>query len=163
MGSAWGVGEHLAALAAPAYVNSLVGLAPVIVFSAAIPGQPGTHYVNCQWPGYWVALFAAYSFRAIDCLRIRFWDHPDVAPFYKQNMLLFVAASAVANHPRLPSITLDAQQHFPALVHPAYYNKYPDFYMRSTVRWHLRSLLPALERSVHWRASQRFVSRRGIR
>ena len=148
------VGEHLAARVAPTYVDTLVGLAPVIAFSAAIPGQPGTHHVNCQWPDYWVALFAQRGYQAIDCLRMQFWDHPDVAAYYQQNMLLFVKDSAVADYPNLAALTQDEHQRVPALVHPAFYAMYLESCTRGSLRWHLASLLPALDRAVRRRANR---------
>src|ERR1700730_5552918 len=46
------VAEHLAPESAPALIDYLVTQAPVVLFSAAIPGQPGTNHVNCQWQSY---------------------------------------------------------------------------------------------------------------
>ena len=42
------VAEHLPAACAETFVSSLVGLGPVILFSAAIPAQGGEHHVNEQ-------------------------------------------------------------------------------------------------------------------
>src|SRR5262249_11402135 len=47
--------EHLRAEAAPTLIESLTTFAPVVLFSAAIPGQGGTGHVNEQWPDYWVS------------------------------------------------------------------------------------------------------------
>ncbi len=44
------VAEHLEAGSAATLIDSLVSHADVIYFSAACPGQPGQHHVNCQWP-----------------------------------------------------------------------------------------------------------------
>src|SRR5688572_28225284 len=46
------VGEHLRPESAPGLVGFLTGLAPVVLFSAAIPGQGGVDHVNEQWPHY---------------------------------------------------------------------------------------------------------------
>ena len=43
------VGEHLPQECAETFVESLTQLAPVILFSAAIPFQGGTDHVNEQW------------------------------------------------------------------------------------------------------------------
>src|SRR5688572_7786920 len=61
------VGEHLRPESAPGLVHLLTGLAPVVLFSAAIPGQGGVDHVNEQWPHYWAALFADEHYAAIDC------------------------------------------------------------------------------------------------
>src|SRR5271156_330239 len=47
------VAEHLDKSHANALIDSLVGHSDWVFFSAACPGQPGQHHVNCQWPGYW--------------------------------------------------------------------------------------------------------------
>ena len=47
------------------YINSLTRLAPVILFSAAIPFQGGSGHVNEQWPEYWVAKKYNYFARFI--------------------------------------------------------------------------------------------------
>lgn len=51
------VAEHLEPAAAADFIESLTRLAPVILFSAAIPLQNGYHHVNEQWPDYWAQLF----------------------------------------------------------------------------------------------------------
>ena len=48
------VAEHLAPETARPLVDSLVNLAPAVLFSAAVPFQGGTGHVNEQWPDYWV-------------------------------------------------------------------------------------------------------------
>ena len=45
---------------------SLVGLAPAVLFSAAIPGQTGLRHVNTEVAGLLEALFAQHGYRAID-------------------------------------------------------------------------------------------------
>jgi SAM-dependent methyltransferase len=46
------VAEHLPPQSAEDFVDSLTRLAPVVLFSAAIPLQGGTHHLNEQWPDY---------------------------------------------------------------------------------------------------------------
>jgi SAM-dependent methyltransferase len=83
------VGEHLPPESAEIFVESLTTLGPVIVFSAALPGQGGTGHLNEQWPEYWVQLFAARGYTAIDCIRDRIWNDERVDFCYAQNTLLF--------------------------------------------------------------------------
>src|SRR5881296_3388824 len=61
------VAEHLPPECAEAFVASLTGLGPVVLFSAAIPFQRGTHHVNEQWPEYWAARFEKHGYVGIDC------------------------------------------------------------------------------------------------
>lgn len=83
------VAEHLSEEAADSYVETLVSLGPVVLFSAAVPNQGGVNHVNEQWPHYWSEKFQRYGYSAIDCLRYRFWDDSDVNWWYAQNILLF--------------------------------------------------------------------------
>jgi hypothetical protein len=84
------VAEHLPAASAGGFVRSLCQLAPIILFSAAVPGQTGVHHVNEQWPEYWRGLFASQSFRMFDPFRPVLWHDERVAAWYRQNMFLFV-------------------------------------------------------------------------
>lgn len=83
------VAEHLPALHAARFVATLVSLAPVVAFSAAIPGQGGTGHVNEQWQSYWVRHFATHSYRPHSLVRTGVWDDPDVAAYYAQNTIVF--------------------------------------------------------------------------
>jgi SAM-dependent methyltransferase len=103
--------HYLSEDAAPRLVGFLAGLAPAVVFSAAIPGQPGGPGRNAQWPGWWADLFAADGFECHDVLRPRLWKRDGVDWWYAQNALLFV-------HPaRGPSIGGSTGRPLP-LVHP---------------------------------------------
>jgi len=97
------VAEHLPESAAANFVKTLVQLAPVVLFSAAIPFQSGTGHINEQWPEYWAELFANHGYSAYDCIRGRFWNHPEVSAWYAQNTLLYVREGAAHNYPSLPA------------------------------------------------------------
>jgi SAM-dependent methyltransferase len=113
--------EHLPARAADDLVSSLVELAPVIVFSAAIPGQGGTGHVNEQWPDYWRDMFAAKGFALLDCLRERVWNDSAVQPFLAQNMLLYVAQGHPVGNGAARKPLSEAGQLPLRLVHPRVY------------------------------------------
>jgi len=57
------VAEHLPARSAGGLVEGLTRLSPRVVFTAAAPGQGGTHHVNEQPRSFWDALFAEHGFR----------------------------------------------------------------------------------------------------
>jgi SAM-dependent methyltransferase len=131
------VGEHLPAEAAETFVDSLTRLGPVILFSAAIPFQGGTGHVNEQWPEYWLRLFAARGFTAIDCLRERIWDHAEIEWWYAQNAVLYVEAGALERYPELSSI--QQRRGTPSSlsrVHPRHYLKTHDELARESAGWH---------------------------
>jgi SAM-dependent methyltransferase len=81
--------EHVPEDTADYLVEFLVAAAPVVLFSAAIPGQPGHGHVNCQWPEYWAHKFRAHGLACTDYPRWRFWHDARVEPWYRQNLLLF--------------------------------------------------------------------------
>lgn len=85
------VAEHLPAARAASFVAELCALAPVILFSAAIPGQGGTGHINEQWPDYWVELFNQNQFEVSGALRWEIWDDPRVENWYRQNLLVATA------------------------------------------------------------------------
>jgi len=115
------VAEHLPPASAPVLVDSLVSHAPVVMFSAAIPFQGGEHHVNEQWPEYWASLFHERGFWVVDCLRREIWSHPAVNWWYAQNLLLFVEAEYLRNHPRLLREHALTGRRQLSLVHPRKY------------------------------------------
>ena len=82
------VAEHLEENHASDFVKNLVDLSDTIVFSAAIPGQPGQHHVNCQWPDYWQNKFNRYGFYCDDSIRWKLWDDSEIEPWYRENILI---------------------------------------------------------------------------
>jgi hypothetical protein len=112
------VAEHLPARRAAGFVADLVALGPVILFSAAIPGQGGHHHVNEQWPDYWRDLFAKHDYVAIDCLRARLWNHRDVQVCYRQNILIYAARAHLASVPQLAREHERTADNPLSIVHP---------------------------------------------
>jgi SAM-dependent methyltransferase len=82
--------EHLSPAAAPALISSLCRLSDVIVFSAALPGQGGTHNLNERWPSYWASLFATHGYHPLDRVRANIWHDARIEWWYRQNIILFV-------------------------------------------------------------------------
>lgn len=95
------VGEHLPAKASAGLVKMLTAAAPVVLFSAAVPNQKGTHHVNERWPHYWRQLFAAEGYVRLDPVRPRVWRNPDVVWWYKQNIYVYARESVLAERPEL--------------------------------------------------------------
>ncbi|MBV8129442.1 MAG: hypothetical protein JO114_17490 [Planctomycetaceae bacterium] len=84
------VAEHLPTRSSRDFVQSLVRAAPIVLFSAAIPGQGGTRHINEQWPEFWHKLFDASGYKCLDCLRGTIITDPNVEWWYKQNIYLYV-------------------------------------------------------------------------
>lgn len=83
------VAEHLPAARAGQLVEWLCTLAPIVVFSAAAPGQGGEGHVNEQWPDYWAELFAGAGFRCFDSMRWEIWNDDRIEWWYRQNIMIF--------------------------------------------------------------------------
>jgi cyclopropane fatty-acyl-phospholipid synthase-like methyltransferase len=85
------VGEHLSAAAADTFVTSLVRHGRFILFSAAIPFQPGTGHINCQFPDYWAGLFAKHGYQPLDFIRRAIWSDRGIHVWIRQNVFAFVS------------------------------------------------------------------------
>jgi SAM-dependent methyltransferase len=112
------VAEHLPPESAEAFVRSLAGLGPVVLFSAAAPYQGGTHHVNERWPAYWASRFEAAGLLPVDCLRLRFWVDEDVEWWYAQNLMFYVDRRELERYPRLAEARRAVPPVPPSLVHP---------------------------------------------
>ncbi len=115
------VGEHLEEKSASTFVSSLTSLAPVVLFSAAIPHQGGIHHLNEQWPDYWADRFEANGYVPVDCIRHRVWQNPKVRWWYAQNMLIFVSRDHLGKFPRLKAEAERTKRFQLSIVHPAKY------------------------------------------
>ncbi|MGD9703392.1 MAG: class I SAM-dependent methyltransferase [Acidimicrobiia bacterium] len=87
------VAEHLPPERAEGFVADLTRLAPVVLFSAAYPGQGGTGHINEQWPSYWVERFAAIGYRSLEVCRATHWNDRESPMAIRTNMLLYVDSS----------------------------------------------------------------------
>ena len=116
------VAEHLHEEFAFGFIGELTRLAPVVLFSAANPGQGGINHFNEQPPGYWAELFAKHGFVVIDTIRWQVWNDPLVTWWYKQNIVLYAGKAALEANPKLAdarkAMPPDAPLH---IVHPERY------------------------------------------
>lgn len=115
------VAEHLPADCAPVFVECLTHQAPLVLFSAAIPMQGGTHHINEQWPDQWAALFRQHGYVAVDCIRKRVWQNDLVECWYAQNTLLFVQGNLLESNAALKAEFEQTNMDQLCLVHPRQY------------------------------------------
>lgn len=113
------VAEHLEPESAEHFVDRLVGLSDVVLFSAAIPGQGGTQHINEQWTAYWVKLFQDRDYIGVDKVRPYIWDDQRISVWYRQNTLLFY------NHKTWP--IFDDMKPL-TIVHPELYMRRSGFF-----------------------------------
>jgi SAM-dependent methyltransferase len=83
------VAEHLPSSSSDLLVRFLSELAPVVMFSAAVPFQMGTGHINEQYPSYWADVFARHGLYPLDAIRPVCWSDDEVEFYYRQNVLLF--------------------------------------------------------------------------
>lgn len=145
------VAEHVPAESAEGFVESLVRLAPVVMFSAAVPLQGGRGHVNEQWPTFWAQLFSSRGFVAVDAVRPQIWDDDGVAWWYRQNILIYVRADDLAGYPQLAAWRERTCDRMLSVVHPKLLNK--------RNRKPLRPVPPAVEVWAWVRAGRRALLR----
>jgi SAM-dependent methyltransferase len=86
------VAEHLPASKADKYVGLLCSLSPVVICSAARPGQTGRDHVNLQPQTYWIEKFRdkghLYDGAEAQLLSAK-WHEGRVADWYHENIMVF--------------------------------------------------------------------------
>lgn len=84
------VAEHLDTASSDQLVRFLCGRAPVVIFSAAVPGQGGAGHINCQTRGAWHDRFAATGYVLSHRVRPRLQSASAVPDWYRYNVLDYV-------------------------------------------------------------------------
>lgn len=118
------VAEHISHDKSKQLIESLVSAAPVILFSAAIPGQGGVNHINEQWPDYWEVRFKERGYAPVDGIRRHILSDKRVSFFYSQNIVMYVKETALADYPRLQQEIMTGHGYAHALVHPQLYTYY---------------------------------------
>jgi SAM-dependent methyltransferase len=132
------VAEHLPDESGRTLIRSLIDLAPIVLFSAAIPLQRGEGHVNCQWPAYWAVLFAERGYVAIDAIRFRLWGDARVDWWYRQNIVLYASENQIDRWPMLKAMR-DPRCSWPLpLVHPEMFQQVHQNLLEWGVDWERR-------------------------
>jgi len=114
------VAEHLDEKYSGLLIENLTNLSPVVLFSAAIPYQGGTHHINEQWQDYWAKIFEERNYLAIDCIRKKIWDNKEVGVHYRQNILIFAEKNYIENNNNLLK-EYEKNNCILSIVHPELY------------------------------------------
>lgn len=89
------VAEHCPPTLADPLVAFLSQVAPIVVFTAARPGQGGLGHVNEQEPGYWIERFnrkgMPFSVALTHGLRMAFGRHRVTSSWFFENLMVFAA------------------------------------------------------------------------
>ncbi|NUO72424.1 MAG: methyltransferase domain-containing protein [Frateuria sp.] len=115
------VAEHLPHAASATLVANLTAHAPIVLFSAAPPGQGGEHHINEQPPGFWRDLFREHGYELFDFFRKRLKDRPGIEPWYRYNMLLFARRDAIGGLPAVVKAAYVAPDQEVSDVSPSIY------------------------------------------
>jgi Methyltransferase domain len=83
--------EHLPYSRSETFIEDLVSLSDVVLFSAALPYQGGTDHINEQWLEFWAILFQRHGYVPYDFLRRPCWSDRAVEFWYSQNAIVFCA------------------------------------------------------------------------
>ncbi len=157
------VAEHLPPSAAPDLVRSLCLHSDVIIFSAACPGQPGQHHVNCQWPEYWQSMFNQNGFVCSDDLRWRIWDLTQVEVWYRQNIITAVRSNSEAgSEPRIPKVIHPEFASAIAAIRDATSERASESLIQNGFKptsWYIKQLLSAVRQKAT-RGMRRFASKK---
>jgi SAM-dependent methyltransferase len=88
------VAEHLPSWTADKFVDLLCSLAPIVIMSAATPGQGGLDHVNEQPHSYWKDKFKRRGCTFDGAASADFadqWRSAGTADFYHKNVMVFVS------------------------------------------------------------------------
>jgi hypothetical protein len=136
--------HYLPLEAAAPLVHASTTAADVVLFSAAIPHQPGKQHVNSQWPDYWSDLFAEQGYVLIDTLRQMIWDDERIDWWYRQNILIFVARDKLGKWPELEAMQRASPKRPLRMIHPAVLQRWVDWGMAQSRRyWELHEKVEA--------------------
>jgi SAM-dependent methyltransferase len=112
------VAEHLPESVAEQFVDDLIKLSDVVLFSAAIPMQLGTYHINEQYPEYWANIFAKKGYIASDCIRPFFWNDKNINYWFKQNPLIYVKKERLNDYPLVKEFADKTNKDYLTKMHP---------------------------------------------
>ncbi len=140
------VAEHLPRERSADLVRELTGLAPVVLFSAAIPLQGGLGHVNERDAADWIDLFGRHGYVMFDAVRPQVWCDGRVAWWYRQNLVLFLSAEAAAQYPLVERYRDLGREDRLAAIHEGLYRRQRAY--AASLSQVLRALPGALVRSL---------------
>lgn len=111
------VAEHLSEPSAEYLIEQITSVTNKILFSAAIPLQGGTGHINEQWQSYWAEKFIKHSFYPNLDIRNAYWNNKQIAPYFRQNMLIYERINNVNESYK----TNDELENLLNIVHPQMY------------------------------------------
>lgn len=150
------VAEHLPVQYSKKLISELTAAAPIVLFSAAIPGQDGVDHVNEQWPDFWESLFREHGYLKSDCIRRGVMFDRKIDWWYRQNICLFFSSSELERFSVLHDEVLAEANSSMEWVHIKILARSINRYSTTSKLWHelvlsLRNaLLRRIKRQVRW-------------
>lgn len=93
------VAEHLPQQWAADFIEVLTDHGPLVMFSAAVPGQGGEHHINEQSLEYWREKFRDRGYVAIDYIRPQAVENLRIQHWYRYNIVLYAEEGHLVNLP----------------------------------------------------------------
>lgn len=115
------VAEHIPIEFAKHFVDQLTQLSDKILFSSAIPLQPGEYHINPQWQDWWANLFKEKGYTVFDIIRPKIWDNKQVDWWYAQDTLIYISDQYLQKNPLSRDYFISHQQPILSITHPQCY------------------------------------------
>ena len=98
------VAEHLQDEVADSFILEILSASPVIIFSAALPGQTGVNHINEQPPWYWREKFNKFGYTEVDFIRPQILRNENICWWYRQNITCFVRPGVLSSNHKLAEL-----------------------------------------------------------
>lgn len=115
------VAEHIPEEFIDIYIESLIKLSDLILFSGAIPlqGDIKMGHVNEKWQSEWIKIFENKGYYVYDAFRKRIWDNINIEPWYIQNMFVFINKKVIDNYKIIVNQINNSESY--DIIHPRMY------------------------------------------
>ncbi|MBD2200762.1 MULTISPECIES: class I SAM-dependent methyltransferase [Calothrix] len=137
------VAEHLEEESSQALVKWLTQVAPIVIFSAAVPNQKGRGHINLQTREYWHNIFSQREFVIADRIREKL-RNSNIAPWYRYNVIDYIQIQ----HPQAPNLA-DVLPRLIASESAAASGFYDEYNKRLDAEEHLKSAPTPLSKLVN--------------
>lgn len=146
--------EHVPTGRSNQIVRFLTESAPVVLFAASIPGQPGLGHINEQPPNFWKSAFEAFGYKRWDIVRPQIHTNEKLPYWYRQNCYVFANESMDSVLAKAPHRYNEIAPDF-ELVHEKLLKRYRSrmqtLGLRAALREFSASLRQSLQRLGHGR------------
>lgn len=115
--------EHLPPERGEGFIQDIIKLGDVVLFSAAVPYQGGEEHINEKRLSEWEKIFKKFNYIMIDCIRSRIWNETRIEPWYKQNIVFFVRRESIEKHKKFLIWSQKELNLITDIIHPDLFEK----------------------------------------